>query len=111
MTPEGLVKRSIIDLLNAERIPFHRLNSGTVLVKRGDRKRAIRLAPAGTPDLLALMPGREHRQPVYIEVKAAKGRQSDAQIEFESEAEAWGVPYLLVRDASELQRWIKENVK
>src|SRR6185312_6185344 len=100
-TPEGAVMRAVKDLLNAERIPFHRLNSGTILVERDGRKRprstqatpkratrtrAVRLAPPGTADLLALMPGREHRKPVYIEVKGPKGTQSDAQIEFEHEA-------------------------
>jgi hypothetical protein len=47
--------------------------------------------------------------PVWIECKSSVGKLSDEQIEFRLEAEKAGELFLLVKDAAELQQWIKQN--
>src|SRR6185437_16089314 len=93
-TPEGAVKSGICQLLDIYRIPYHRLNAGVMMAEHNGKRRAVRMAAAGTADLLALVqqPGAPRFVvPLYIEVKRQKGGvQSDAQKDFQRTVEAQG---------------------
>lgn len=106
--------RTVQDLLAAERIRFHRLNSGVMLLRNGDgKRRAVRLAAPGTADILMLVPCGTYGQvkAVYLELKAPNGRQSPAQMQFQHEVEQEGFTYLLVKDVRQIIEWLRRNAQ
>ena len=54
----------------------------------------------GIPDLIAVKNGRV----LFIELKTARGRQSDHQKKFQADLEAAGGKYVLCRGVDELQK-------
>jgi len=112
VTPEGYVKTAVCELLALHRISHHRLNSGVLLAESQGKRRAIRLAPRGTADILALVPRDGGGvTPLYIECKAPKGTQSPAQKEFQAEVVAQGHAYLLCRDVDQVVAWLREGAR
>ncbi len=120
---EAQTQKACMDLLAAERIFALRLNSGAVKDKRGVPVYFARWTDgspaAGVADVLALPvflrlagPGPIVMVPsikvVWIECKAATG-QRKTQREFQARVEAEGHTYLIVRDAAELQAWLRER--
>jgi hypothetical protein len=105
---ESGVLRACLDLLAAERIWWMRMNTGAM--RTGTRY--VQFGIPGTADILALVPGEckcgEITLPVWIECKSAKGRQSLNQQFFQREVQNAGHTYLLIRDVSELQEWLKK---
>ena len=75
---EHEIQGAIIDLIRVRGGVVTRVNSGSMIAKSGDRAYRVQLADKGTSDVIALYKG------VYlaIEVKGAKGKASDEQIEF-----------------------------
>ena len=122
-TPESGVKRACEDLLAAHRIPYWRLQSGSIYgdykTKTGQWKRwAVKLNDPGTADLLAAPRGEvfingwryEHDVFLWIETKRPQGgEQSEEQKAFQRMVEARKHFYLLVSDADQLEAWIKEH--
>jgi len=111
MTPEGSVLRACLDLLAAERIWHCRMNTGALKVD----KRFFRFGKKGMADILST-PWIFERcddswsiRPLWIEAKAAKGRQTEDQAEFEREVSEQGHHYLLVRDVDTLKSWLIEH--
>lgn len=97
-TPEGEVKKAIIDYLQTLGVLYFRTNSGTVKV----RGAWMRLCRKGTADILAFR--REH--PIWLEIKGpgqvtAKA-QKDAQAEFRDEVEFLGHTYRIVSSVEEV---------
>jgi len=91
-----------ITLHSAGRHPavFTRVQAG--MIRIGDR--LIRMAAAGTADLIGVYRGRA----VAIEVKTPKGRQADSQREWE---QAWitaGGVYRVVRSAADTLELLQE---
>lgn len=75
---------------------FHlRLNSGAARIGGA----LVRMAPAGTADYLAVLDG----MACFLEAKAPKGKQNDAQRAFQKAAEAAGAVYRVVRSVEELE--------
>jgi hypothetical protein len=54
----------------------------------------------GVSDLVVITPS---GKVVFVECKTEKGRQSDAQIEFQKRVQALGFTYILVRDLKNFQ--------
>ena len=121
---EAQVSAAIRALLDAHRIPYHRLNSGTTVIPSANgKRRVIRMAAAGTADILALVScvTRDRMcdcgdtesarvMPLYIEVKREHGGvQSPAQMEFQDRVEANGFAYLLARSSDEVLAWMRER--
>jgi hypothetical protein len=108
---ESGVLRACLDVLAAEKIWHRRWNTGAVK----DGKRFFRFGRKGDADILAIRryfdqgAWRELLEPVWIETKATRGKQTADQREFQREVEAEGHTYLLVRDAAELQAWLKDQ--
>lgn len=125
---EAQVLRAICDYLDAEKIRYHRLNSGRILLTGANgKKRMLRGQPAGTPDLLALVPWRQclmcaqavrrgarccgvvvpRHAPVYIEVKALGGRLSDEQYEYLSALGRDGIRCVVAYGADDVEYAVK----
>ena len=136
-THESCVLKAVTDLLTAHRIWWMRNNTGTHVLEHAGRKRVFRAGRPGMADLLAIVlrdwcsvchapplrklplrsercagcyryPDRIH-VPVWIECKAAKGVQSDAQLEFQLEVEQQGHVYLLARSSNDVWQWLTDN--
>ncbi len=113
---EADLKRLITDWLqiqqNQGRLMWLRLNSGTFVADAGTPKhRVIRGCPKGTADLLILCwPNPYHytcpHETIFVELKV-KGKQSEAQREFQKSVEAQGARYELVRSLEDLERILK----
>jgi len=136
-TPESCVLKAVTDLLTAHRIWWMRNNTGTHVLEHDGRKRVFRAGRPGMADLLALVqqewcaachapplrqtafrsqkcvacgryPERMHL-PLWIECKAGRGVQSDAQKEFQREVEQQGHVYLLARSSNDVWQWLTDN--
>lgn len=91
MAETSSVTRPIADALTKAGYMVLRLNSGTV--KMGSRR--IRLCPAGTADLMVLVP---QGRAIFIETKTEDGRTNKEQLEaqalFKDKVEARGFTYV-----------------
>ena len=97
---EAAILRQIADYLSAQRIFFFRLNTGS-LFGGSERRWAFRAHSlgAGAADILALPAG---LPPLWIEVKNQRGRQSQAQKEFERTVREQGHKYVVARSIDDL---------
>lgn len=76
-----------------------RINVGVFKPLHGNQNRAIRSAPDGTPDLLGIVsPGRG----LAIEVKSAKGKQHEAQRNWQAAWEKRGGIYILAKKVEDV---------
>lgn len=96
--PEAGVQRAILDLLAAERILAFRMNSGVMRIGR----RFVRFGVPGMADVLAF-PGCV----LWIEAKAAEGRQSAEQASFQRQVEREGHSYIVARSSDDVLQWLK----
>ena len=94
-----------------------RLNSGEVIVVAGQSRRRITLCREGTADFMVLQYYRNFTggrwgqlRVYYLELKGDKGKQSDAQKEFQILVEAQGAEYFLVRSVEEVMEILGEEV-
>lgn len=83
--PESLILRAVRDFLRL---------GGWYVVRHQQGLGAHK----GFPDLTATKGGRT----VFVEVKTATGRQSEAQIEFQREIEARGCEYIVARSTEDV---------
>lgn len=101
-TPESSVLKACLDYLAAVHIWRTRMNTGAMQVGN----RFVRFGKNGTADILAT-PWKEGRQRIlWVEAKALKGKQSEAQKDFQAEVETAGHDYVLVRDLDDLIGWL-----
>ena len=111
MKLEKQIQREVIDYLqwleNMGIVYFMRTQSGMIPItgKTGKVNRMFKTGKVGAPDITCCWKGKF----VGIEIKAEKGKQTDAQIEAQTRIEEAGGLYFLVRDVGEL-RWFKEEV-
>lgn len=122
------VQRLILDWLAANRIWHMRLNTGAMKGQHKGKSWFVRFGKPGMADILAFakqervthhingmvdMAGTFHdtrvaifacQRPTWIEVKAAKGVQSDDQKRFQAEVEAEGMRYVLARSLEDVMR-------
>jgi len=82
---------------------YERLNCGNAFKEFGGDKYRIKLCREGTSDFIVVSP----RGVFFIEVKTEKGKQSDAQIEFQAKVEAQHpgsrASYHIVRSLEEVE--------
>lgn len=95
MTPEGQVLRSILDYLCVMHIWHMRMNTGAIKTE----SRFFRFGTPGCADILASVDGRF----VWLEVKAAKGKQSQAQKDFQAKVEEQVHTYAVVHSIDEVK--------
>jgi hypothetical protein len=112
---EKQISSAIMAYLAARRIFAIRVNSGTQVLMDGGNRRAIHMAAPGTADILAFPVRRSERgkiiegynSPLWLEVKAEKGKQSDLQKSFQAQVEAEGHRYALVRSIDDVEALLK----
>lgn len=114
-TNESALVTAILRTLQLRGVFCWRANSGTQVIKATSRsrRRVIKGAPAGTPDILLVLPklvgGDEYSRLAMridgflcgLEVKTATGRQQPSQRAWQAKAEASGVRYSVVRSVRE----------
>jgi hypothetical protein len=102
MTEQDLT-RAIIEALTARRVWCWRNNAGVTVVGQGKSRRVIRMAPAGSPDIIGVI---GNGRMFGLEVKTATVKVSSSQREWAIIAAAHGVRYQVVRSISEALKWI-----
>ena len=116
-TPEGAILRSIMDYLAARHIFSIRMNAGVHFSESKGKRYMTRLAAPGTADILALpikkmieMPAWLPQTticPTWLEVKAAKGKQSELQKSFQAQVEREGHRYAICRSIEDVEAALK----
>lgn len=105
---ESDIQRACLDYLAARGVLAFRMNSGAMSGSHKGKRWFVKFGVPGMADVLAFVsplgPGDElmAELPVWIEVKAPKGIQSDLQRSFQELVESHGHCYLLVRSLNEL---------
>jgi hypothetical protein len=108
-TPEGALQRLVMDWMAAKHIFAIRCNSGVLVNPAG---RPVTFGIPGCADILAFpirrCPDGDHGMwkiptPLWIELKAPNGRQSDLQKSFQAKVEAEGHRYFLIKSLDELE--------
>jgi hypothetical protein len=116
-TPEGQVLNAILDYLAARHVFAIRMNTGAMVSEYKGKKRFMRFGMPGMADILAF---RNHPRrydadfdgevdditPLWIEVKAPKGKQSELQSSFQERVEAEGHSYVLARCIEDVERFL-----
>jgi hypothetical protein len=98
---EKQVSKQITDWLNLNRIFwFYCPNKGLFDTSRDP-------STPGAPDIVVVIGGKI----IGVELKSTRGKQSEAQIEFQQQLEAAGGIYLLARSYDDLHPTIKELLK
>ena len=77
-------------------------NSGAIKTE----KRFVRFGKRGSADFLCFFNG---GRTYFLECKAPKGRQSEAQKDFQQRVEALGYQYMIIRQATEVYQLLKEH--
>jgi hypothetical protein len=96
--------RNVIAALKAKHVWAWRANSGTTVLSDGPSRRVIKGAPAGTPDILVVLPG---GRLCGLECKVGNGKQRPTQVLWQRKAERNGVRYAVVRSVSEALRAVE----
>ncbi len=113
---ESQLVNAILKALAYRIIWAWRANAGTQVLNATSkaRRRIIRGAPAGTPDILLVLPTQRVNGSLCaalhgLEVKTATGRQLPTQAAWQAKAERHGVNYAVVRSVSEalalVEKW------
>ncbi|HEY1209161.1 MAG TPA: hypothetical protein VGE85_07320 [Terracidiphilus sp.] len=118
MTPEGQVLKAVLDYLAARHILAFRMN--TLAMPTPDGKRFIKAGVPGMADVLAFSfeqcgepIDEDHRcygrsiVPLWIECKAAKGKQSELQKSFQEQVEREGHRYIVARSIEDVEQALK----
>lgn len=98
--PEGQLQLQIIHYCKARGYIIGKTK--TTGIKRG---RAFCFDPytfRGFPDLTCFCP-----QLIFIEVKSRKGEQTPEQMDFQEFCNKANIPYILARDLSDIEKYIK----
>lgn len=99
---EAALQRAIADTLSYHGFLVIRVNSGLARGLHGEG--AVQLAPAGTPDLLAIPP---MGTPWWLEVKTLTGNVRPAQKRMHEELRQRGQPVYIVRSIDQLLRLLQ----
>jgi hypothetical protein len=99
---ETQLVRAVLDALAAKRVWAWRINSSLTVfgATSGHARRVVKGAPAGSPDIMGILPGGGGRL-FGIELKSPTGKQNANQKAWQLKAEAHGVRYGIARTVSE----------
>lgn len=93
------IQKLCMDWLAANKVWHVRMNSGALSATHNGKRRFFRWGLPGMADILAYGRGKVY----WLEVKAAKGKQSEDQELFQAEVEAEGMRYAIVRSLEDLE--------
>lgn len=97
------IQRQITDYLTLKGYFWWRNNSGAFITERAGKKGFYKFGQTGSPDLFVVKLRVDCGQIYGIEVKAEKGKQSEAQLEWATEFQLNGGIYLLVHSVEEIK--------
>lgn len=100
---ERELQRLVLDWLSAKKIWHIRHNTGAMGGTHKGKRWFVRFGKPGMADIIIAYRVREEFRTAWVELKAAKGVQSDAQKEFQKEVEQNGMQYILARSLEDLQ--------
>jgi len=105
---EAQTQRLILDWLAAKGILAFRMQSGATISSYKGKTRMFRYGTPGMADILAFTRQTEHEPslPIWIEVKAPKGKQSDLQKSFEKQVAAEGHNYIVATSLEDVENWL-----
>lgn len=106
---EADLLRSVLQILTARGVFCWRNNAGLTLLGSSKSRRVVRGAPAGSPDILGVIPGSAGRL-FGLELKAPNGRLLASQRRWAERAAKHGIAYGVARDTREAMALI-ENWK
>ena len=96
---ENAVTKALREYLTLKGAKVVRVQAGMMKIGKGPAARVMRLAEAGTADLLGVYKG----QAIAVEAKTATGRQSDTQRAFQQAWEKAGGKYVVARSVADLE--------
>lgn len=99
MSESDLV-RAVLQALTLRRVWAWRVNSGVTVIGSGKSKRVIRGAPAGSPDIMLVVPGTLGRLGA-VELKTETGRLRASQQRWHDKASRMGVACGVARSVGE----------
>lgn len=99
---ESKIQKSIVDAGRQLGLLAIRMNSG--IIKKG--RRAIHLAPAGTPDLLFPLHG---GRCLWVETKTPAGQLSPEQAAMHEQLRQMGHMVLVLRDRAAFLDWLMSD--
>jgi hypothetical protein len=103
---ESALVRQCVDYLRLRGLVAWRANSGALAVGAGRTRRYVRLAPAGTSDILALLPAHGEYPPgrlCCVEAKKHGARLRPSQVAWLDMMASHGALCLVVRDVRGLE--------
>lgn len=108
LATEAEIKRACVQLLtsyqNQGKLIFQRNNNFFGSFQRADGSRGfIQNNSAGAPDFYVFL---SQGQTIHLELKTAKGKQNEAQKEWQKNCELLGHTYVVVRGVDELNEFI-----
>ncbi len=101
---EAQIQRQILDWLAAKGILAFRMQSGATLSSYKGKQRMVRYGVPGMADILSFPCFHGENRIVWIEVKAAKGKQSDLQQSFQRQVENHYQRYVLAYSLEDVQK-------
>lgn len=104
-TPEGVVVKGCLALLDAHGIMAWRNNTGSQMIPASGThaRRFIRYGAVGAPDIFAILSG---GRLLGIECKAKGGKPTDDQLAFGERMNKSGAEWEVIRDVGELANYL-----
>lgn len=111
---ESQIQSAILEYLAAKHVLAFRMNTGAVLASHNGKTRMVRYGVPGMADVLAFPT--VYRSdgihvtaipcvlPLWIECKAAKGKQSELQKSFQQQVELHGHRYIVAHSIEDVER-------
>ena len=97
---ESEIQRAILDLLTAKRVLAFRMNTGAMSGEHMGKTWFMRFGSPGMADIVTFP--RFMHKPLWIEVKTAKGKQSELQKSFQLLVEEHGHRYIVARSVDDV---------
>ena len=104
---EGQLVKAIVEYLEFNGHRAVRVNSGATVLEYKGRRRAIRMAPAGTSDILACL--KPTGKFMAVEAKRGKNKATEAQSEFLRAIERIGGIAVVAYSVDDVIRAIEEG--
>jgi len=99
---EADLQRLILDYLSVKKIFHYRNNSGAMVSEYQGKKRFMRFGAVGSPDIVCIKSGKY----IGIEVKGTGAKQSENQLNFQSNMEYAGGQYVLAYSLEDVMKYL-----
>lgn len=104
---EHQIQQAILDYLPYFGVKAFRVNSGLIPQEYNGRRRMIRMAPAGTPDIVGCR--KSDGKMVCIEVKKPGNKPTDIQVRVMDEWREYGALVFVATSVEDVQNQLKKE--